>query len=165
MPGIEDAIPREAAWLQASGDGLPALQEAAGGPFKLVQARMPRTPSTRTCALYLTPGTYTDERWANARKLGTYNFRAAIYWPIGTTTIGTNIAEAEQDALDQAIGKLITRIRGFLFDHSHGGRFLAVAEAPAHPEIAVHYTPPEQTVADGLLRADVLWQAQDEFII
>ncbi|WP_372672578.1 hypothetical protein [Amycolatopsis kentuckyensis] len=165
MPGIGDAIKREAEWLTSSGDGLPALLQADGGPFRIVQGRMPRTPSTRVAGLYLVPGNYTDARWANQRKLGTYSFRAAIYWPLGTTTVGANIAEVEQDALDEAIELLIDRVRDELGDHTHGGRFLAVAEAPAHAEIGVHYMPVENTAVDGLLRADVLWQAQDQAFI
>ncbi|AIG81254.1 Hypothetical protein AJAP_42415 (plasmid) [Amycolatopsis japonica] len=165
MPGISDAIKREAAWLTSSGDGLPALLQVDGGPFKVVQARMPRTPPTRAAGLYLLPGNYTDDRWANQRKLATYSFRAAIYWPLGTTTVTANIAELEQDALDDAIGLVVERVRGLLGDHTHGGRFLAVAEAPARTEITVHYMPVENTAVDGLLRADVMWQAQDEAFI
>jgi hypothetical protein len=162
---LADAITREAAWLNTFGDGLPALAAAQGGPFTVVQARMSRTPATRQTALYLTPAIYSEERWANFRRLGTYNFRAAVFWPIGSTTTGVTIAEVEQQALDDALELVVERIRGLLEDHTHGGRFLAVAEAPAHGGISVHYTDPAATLSEAMLRADVLYQAQDEFVI
>jgi hypothetical protein len=165
VASLADAIKREVEWLTTSGDGLPELLKADGGPFQIVQGFTARTPNQRASAVYLGHGTYTDERWANQRKLGTYQFRAVLVWPVGGTTIGASIAEQEQQAFDDAIELLIERVRGEMFDHTHGGRFLAVAEAPVHPGITVHYAPPEQTLADGVLRAEVQYQAQDEFLI
>lgn len=165
MAGIGDAVDREVAWLRSSGDGLPALLKADGGPFQVIQARNARTPQTRQSGLYLTPARVNDARWGNARKLATFSFRASLWWPVGVTTVGVGIAEVEQQALDEAIGLLIDRVRGLMGDHSHGGRFLAVAEAPASTEIDVQYTDPEQTLSDGVLRAQVLYQAQDQSFI
>jgi hypothetical protein len=165
VPSLADAITREAEWLRASGDGLPALLKEHGGPFEVVQGRFPRTPNTRQPRLFLVNGPYTDERWGNQRKLGTYSFRAAMWWPIGATVVSTDIAEREQQAFDEAIELVIERVRGFLHDHTHGGRFLAVAEAPVSSDITVQYAPPEQTVPDGFLKADVMYQAQDQFFV
>lgn len=163
---LADAITREVAWLTTTGDGLPALLRKDGGPFQLVQGYTPRTPATRQSAVYLGHGSYLDERWGGQRKLGTYSFRASLVWPIGTTTTGQGIAEAEALAFDTAIEALVERVRGALGDHTHGGRFLAVAEAPVHTGITVVYVPPEQTlVSDSTLRAEVTWQAQDQFFI
>ncbi|MFD1145974.1 hypothetical protein [Saccharothrix hoggarensis] len=165
MPGLADAINREADWLRTHGDELPALLKEHGGPFEVVQGRSMRSPNTRKQALYLTHATYSDSRWGNARKLGTYSFRLAVHWPVGSTVTSIDIAEREQQALDEALELVVARIRGLMGDHTHGGRFLAVAEAPVDSTINVQYEPPEKTLPEGVLRAEVLYQAQDQAFI
>lgn len=156
-----DAVAREVAWLTAYNalDGLPALVTPAG-PWDLVQAYLPRTANTRKAGVYVRRGRISDRRYSNQKKISTYNFHLRCIWPIGTTT-GTGSAETEQAALDAAIELLVQRISGLLEDHSHGGRFLSVAEAPSGTEIGVDFADPAQTVTTGYLQADAMYTADD----
>lgn len=159
-----DAVAREAAWLAAYNvsDGLPALLKSAGGPFDVVQGYRRRTPNTREASLYLRRAHIRDARWASPRKIPSYTFMADLSWPLGTTSTGANIAETEQQAFDNAIELVIRRIRGLLFDHTHGGAFLSVAEAPTNTEISVTFHDPEQTMATlNALKAEITYFADD----
>lgn len=165
MVSTADALAREVAWLSTSGDGLPALLAAAGGPWNVVQAYWTRTPPTRQTALYLVRTTLRDYRFSAERRIDSYAFRAKLWWPIGATASGTDLWEAEQAALDAAVDVVLTRIRGFLFDHTHAtaaGSFLSVAEAPEPGAITVSFTDPEASAsAVNALRADITYSADD----
>jgi hypothetical protein len=156
--GTADACDREAAWLSSSGDGLPALTTAAGGPFGVVQAYWPRTPGRRTQGqLYVLRNTIEERRFANQRVMVTYSFQLKLVWPLSK---GTGSAEDEQRAFDTAIELVLTRVRAYRGDKTHGGRFLAVAEDPRAVRVA--FEPPEQTIlTDTELRATVTYTAQD----
>lgn len=160
-----DAVARETAWLLTTGDSLPALL-APAGPWSVIQAYKSRTPSTRLSGIYLRRPSYVEERWGNARKLITYSFHADLVWPIGSSTTGTTIWELEQTALDVAADLLVQRIRGTMLDHTHGGRFMSSAEAPAPARISVTFEDPDQTAAasPATLRAAARWDAQEEII-
>lgn len=132
----------EAAWLSASGDGLPALLAADGGPWDTVQAYWPRTPEQRKRVIYVMRGQLDEDRVANQRKRQAHQFRLRLVWPIGSSTTSMGLWEAEQAALDDAVDQLVARIRGFGGDHTHGGAFLSVAEAPAPPRISVQFDDP-----------------------
>lgn len=164
MPA-SDAVAREVAWLSTAGDGLPALL-APAGPWSIVQGYRSRTPSTRLSGIYLLRTGYTEERWGNQRKIVRYSFLADLVWPVGSTTTGTLIWETEQAALDAAVDLLVQRIRGPLFDHTHGGRFLSSAEAPDPARISVSFSDPDQTAtaSPATLRASVRWEADDELV-
>jgi hypothetical protein len=153
-----DACDREAAWLSSSGDGLPALVATAGGPFGLVQAYWPRTPGRRTQGqLYVLRNNLEERRFANQRVMVTYAFQLALVWPLQK---GTGSAEDEQRAFDTAIDLVLTRVRGYRGDKTHGGRFLSAAEDPRM--VRVVFDPPGHTiVADTELRASVTYTAQD----
>ncbi|NUS29191.1 MAG: hypothetical protein HOV92_33935 [Streptomyces sp.] len=158
-----DAVARETAWLNAHGDGLPSLTAANGGPWDIIQAYMPRTPATAKKQLYVLRRRIQETRYGAPRKIDTHHFQLSLWWPIGSTTIGTPIAETEQANLDAAVDLLLQRIRGYPTDHSHGGRFLTVAEAPVGAEIVVEYGDPVHgiTVA-GALTATVTYSADDQ---
>ena len=160
-----DAVAREVAWLSTTGDGLPALL-APAGPWSVIQAYRPRTPSTRLSGLYLMRTGYVEERWGNQRKLVRHTFHADLIWPIGSTTTGVTIWEAEQAALDNAVDLLVQRIRGQLFDHTHGGRFLSAAEAPDPARITVSFSDPEQTAngSPATLAAAVRFEADEQIV-
>lgn len=160
-----DAVAREVAWLTTTGDALPALL-APTGPWSVIQAYKSRTPSTRLSGIYLRRPSYVEERWSNQRKLVRYTFLADLVWPIGSTTTGVQLWEAEQAALDVAVDLLVQRIRGTLFDHTHGGRFLSSAEAPEPAQIRVSFTDPDQTAnaSPATLLASVQWSADEEII-
>ena len=160
-----DAVAREVAWLRATGDGLPSLL-APSGPWSVIQAYRSRTPSTRLSGIYLMRTGYTEERWGNQRKLVRYTFLADLVWPVGSTSTGMAIWETEQAALDSAVDLLVQRIRGQLFDHTHGGKFLSAAEAPDPARISVSFADPEQTAngSPAMLRASVRYEADDELV-
>lgn len=157
-----DAVAREAAWLTTSGDGLPALLTAAGGPWDVIQAYMPRTPAARQSQIYVLRRGFDTHRWSQQRRMATHRLHLTCSWPIGGTTTGTGIAEAEQAAFDAALDLLVQRIEGFVGDKTHGGRFLSVGESPDGTRIDVEFTDPGQTVnAGAFLQAVVTYQADD----
>ncbi|MGH7743283.1 MAG: hypothetical protein ACREQ5_00475 [Candidatus Dormibacteria bacterium] len=104
-----------------------------------------------------------DSRFAAQRRIDTYDFRGKLWWPIGATTTGTQIWETEQANFDAAIDLLIQRIRGTFLDHTHGGRFLSVAEAPEPGHITVHFDDPEHaaTQTPAVLTATITYSADD----
>lgn len=158
------AVQREAAWLVTSGDGLPALVTTAGGPFDVVQGYWPRTPQARKAALYLTRPGYADMRFGAHRKIRRHSFLLRVAWPIGATTIGTDLWEEEQIALDNAVHQVVARIVAFDGDKTHGGRFLSVAEAPAAQPINVRFGDPAHASGGGGrvdLTAEITYQADD----
>lgn len=159
MSDSSDAVDREAAWLATSGDGLPALSAAAGGPFAVVQAYRPRTPTRRAQGqLYVLRSRIQQKRFANQRVMNHYQFRLELVWPVAK---GTGAAEDEQRAFDAAVQLVLARILGFRGDKTHGGRFLSVAELPR--EVDVVFDPPERTIpTESELSATVTYQAQDQ---
>jgi hypothetical protein len=161
-----DAVTREAAWLNSYNDGLPALHTSQNGPFDVVQAYWPRTRNARKGGIYVMRGEVNDRRFAAHRKIARHAFRLMIEWPIGGTTVATHIWEDEQQALDSAVDLLLQRIRGLDLDHTHGGRFLSVAEAPEPGSITVRFDPPERMPTNGraVLTASATYLADDELI-
>lgn len=156
-----DAVAREAAWLRTSGDGLPALPAAAGGPWKVVQAYWPGSRlATQQPGIYVLRSRLEDNRAANIRIRPAYEFTLKLTWPI--LTAGAPIAETEQQHFDDAVDLLLQRIRGPVNDKSHGGRFLSAGEAPREQPVSVAFADPEQTIAaDRALRATVTYYADD----
>lgn len=157
-----DVVARETAWLTASGDGLPALTAANGGPWDVIQGYMARTPATAKRQVFVLRRRIAESRFGAPRKIDTYQFHLSLWWPIGATSTGVGIAEAEQAALDAAVELLLERIRGYSTDHTHGGRFLSVAEAPVGAEIVVEFGDPVQGIAQGALTATVTYSADDQ---
>jgi hypothetical protein len=152
-----DAVARETAWLSSSGDGLPALLKADGGPWDVVQGYWGRTPPTNRRGLYLVRQKTHVERSANIRTTPTYQFLLKAWWPM---LASSGNAEEEQRSLDAAIDLVVTRIAGPLLDKTHGGRFHSVAENPAY--IDVDFDDPERTLADGrVLRVEIRYSADD----
>jgi hypothetical protein len=154
---------REVAWLVATDDGLPALRRADGGPWDVVQGYATRTPSTRQTGIYLLRRGMSETRLSNQRKIQTHQFRGKLWWPIGASTTSTGLWEDEQRAFDDAIDLLVARIRGTVGDHTHGGGFLSVAEAPQNTSISVAFVDPDQTLSSSpaCLRADISYSADD----
>jgi hypothetical protein len=141
-----------------SGDGLPALLMAAGGPFGVVQSYWPRTPGKRTAGqLYVLRRRTRRKRFSNHRLMDTYTLVLRLVWPL---TSGSGNAEADQRAFDAAIDLVLTRLSGFLGDHTHGGRFLSVAEDPG--EVEVVFDDPAHTLPpDAEFRAEITYFADD----
>lgn len=158
-----DAVAREVAFLTASGDGLPALLTSAGGPWDVIQGYWPRTPATRQTGVYLLRSRTRGARRSNQRRIETYEFRGRLWWPIGATTTSVDIWETEQAAFDAAIALLTQRIYAYLGDHTHGGSFLSVAEAPSPGQVAVNFDDPVTSMAQtpALLSATITYSADD----
>jgi uncharacterized RDD family membrane protein YckC len=151
-----DAVDREVAWLTSSGDGLPALLTASGGPWDNLQAYQPRTPGKRAANIYVLRRGIHEKRFANVRRMATYEFALKMIWPLSS---GQGIAEADQRAFDAAVDLVLTRIGGLVGDKSHGGRFLSVAENPEY--VNVRFTDPEQTLGMGEFHAEITYHADD----
>jgi hypothetical protein len=159
-----DAAQREADWLSTSGDGLPALLKTDSGPFAVVQAYWPRTIGQRHTGLYVLRPAMVERRFAEQRKIVSYEFTLKIWWPIGSSTNGAQIWEVEEAALDSAVELVLQRIRGTVSDKTHGGRFLSVAEAPTPGHITVRFDDPERTAAasPAVLRAEITYVADEQ---
>lgn len=152
-----DAVDREVAWLTSSGDGLPALLVSAGGPWDNVQAYQPRTPGKRASNLYVLRRQTHEKRFANVRRMPTYEFALKLIWPLSS---GQGRAEDDQRAFDAAVDLVLTRIGGQVGDKSHGGRFLSVAENPEW--VNVRFTDPVQTMpGEAEFHAEITYYADD----
>ena len=157
-----DAVARETAWLATFGDGLPALLSGQGGPWDVIQAYMPRTPIAQQTQIYVLRRKLSTGRFAQQRRMASYSFHLSCVWPIGATTTGPGLAEAEQQAFDVAIGLLVQRIEDTVTDHTHGGRFLSVAETPEGTTVDVEYADPATAIPTGYLTAAVTYTADDQ---
>lgn len=155
MSGLTDALDREAAWLSAT-DDLPTLSST----FEIIQARWPRTLRTKERGLYvLHDGTaLTNQRTTNQHTRNTYGIQLLLVWPFKTTAAASP-AETEQAALDAAIDAVLARVFGHLEDHTHGGRFLSVAEDPTR--VHVETSDAAQGVADFGWTARIRYTADD----
>lgn len=161
---FSDALDREAAWLNTSGDGLPALAKAAGGPFQIIQPRWPRQPAKQKSGIYVlrAPSMSAQQsRFGDVRSHLTTRIQLRLTWPLNQGASGVQPGQAEAGYLlfEQAIDQVILRVSGFLQDKTHGGRFLAVAED--HPGIAVSLGDPEQELTGGIARASIEYLADD----
>jgi hypothetical protein len=162
-----DAAARESAWLQTAGDSLPSLLAADGGPWDVIQAYWPVAHLAKDKhGIYVDARPVADPRVSNQRIRPQYTFVLTLLWPVKAqgATAGvsgtTRIAETEQQNLDNAAALLIERVRGFLGDKTHGGRFLSVAENPR----MVSYVKEDPAVTypqDRTLRASVQYRADD----
>lgn len=128
-----DAVSREAAWLITTGDGLPALRKSDGGPFDVVQAYIPRTPFESARSLYVIRHRISQPRYPAQRLMSQHGFELVCWWPL---LDGTGSAETDQQDFDDAVDLVLQRIAGFPLDHTHGGRFLSVAENPRQVEVS-----------------------------
>lgn len=143
-----DALQREAAWLKADLAlfGRRPLLAGVGdgsGPFGVVEA-YGRRLDQKVHQLYVCRDPYV-ERAADAAGVwreGTYGIALLILWRKGSNAAN---AEAGQLALDEALERVLERVRGLPTDHTHGGRFFSVAEDPGG--IRIEYPDP-RTVAD-----------------
>jgi len=154
-----DAVTREAAWLAQSYDSLPALLKSAGGPWDVVQAYWPADwRASELSGIYVTRARVDDDHPSAWRYRPRHTFRLKLIWPV---TADASV-EAEQQNFDNAVGDLLTRIRGPQGDKTHGGRFLSVAEVPMEGSVTVVFEDPETTIsAANELRALVTYYADD----
>lgn len=145
-----DALTREEAWLQAdlAADGLPPLLDSVGdlsGPFQTVEA-YGRRLDQRGHQLFVCRDPYVERRIDNAGqwRQGDYGIAVMILW---RQQSNASRAEVDQLALDQALERVLARVRGLPADHTHGGRFFSVAEDPAG--IRVEYPDPRTILTPG----------------
>jgi hypothetical protein len=132
------AVDREAAWLGASGDGLPALVESAGGPFASVEAYVPAVTSSRERLLHVSRVRFQRARRSAQRMWNRHQMSIRVWWPL-RSALGS--AQIEQRNFDAALDLVTQRITAFTYDKTHGGRFLSVAENPH--DIVVSISQPE----------------------
>lgn len=160
-----DAVAREAAWLQTSGDGLPALLVTAGGPWQKVQAYWPGAKfAAKETGIYVQRRRFQVERFGGVRLMPHHSFELKLVWPVRATVAG--LAETEQAALDAAVELLRQRVNGLPQDKTHGGRFLSAAETPPGTFFEVDYADPEITIPQGgWLRATATYLADDPEIL
>jgi hypothetical protein len=152
------AVDRETAWLTSVGDGLPALLVGDGGRWEVVQAYQPRTPATRATQLYVKRRSLRVERFGMIRRMPSYEFVLALFWPLSS---GSGSAESDQRAFDLALDDVLARIGGIgppVADKSHGGRFLSVAENP--PRIDVRFNDPANATS-AVFEAEITYAADD----
>lgn len=157
-----DAVDRETAWLNTTGDGLPELvkTDSGGGPFDVVQAYYPRTPNMNQRAVYVLRSRIRQIRYSNGRLHNQYPLRLVLQWPLLAVN---GSAEDEQRAFDAAVDLVLQRVAGPLLDKTHGGRFMQAAEDPR--EVGVEFHDPLETIPRlGALLAEVTYQATDEIV-
>lgn len=151
-----DALIRETAWLRddLAGDGIRPLLIDVGdgtGPFQTVEA-YGRRLDQRGHQLFVCRDPYVDRNVdaAGQWREGTHGIALMILW---RQQSNASRAEVDQLALDEALERVLDRVRGLPADHSHGGRFFSVAEDPAG--IRVEYPDPRTilTPGDGPLSA------------
>lgn len=152
-----DAVDRETAWLNTTGDGLPPLPADFGGRWDLVQAYWPRIQNTEKRAIYVMRQRLAQPRFANQRVMTGYAFRLRLWWPI---LAPDGNVEDEQRNLDAACDDLLVRITGPMLDKTHGGRFLSVAENPR--ELTIDFADPAESLLNyNALIADCMYAADD----
>lgn len=129
MAGYGDAVQREVDWLAEQVTGLPVLLRDQGGPFDLIlpYGRKAGTlPAGRYMFAYRE--STVERRFAFQQKIQAHRFRLRISWPVRAPGAQPEVDLAE---LDAAVEDVLAKVRGVinpLPDHSHGGRFLDVAE-------------------------------------
>lgn len=157
MTSTSDAVAREASWLTTYGDSLPTLIASQGGPWQVVQGYMARTPPMKQSSIYVLRHSVKIERVGGQRSMATYGFRLKLWWPL---TSSTGSEESDQVAFDAALDLLIQRVQGLPLDHTHGQRFLSVAENPAY--IMVDIDDPATTIpTTGNFSATMSYFADD----
>lgn len=135
---FSDALDREAAWLATTNDSLPNLT----ANFDVIQARYPRVATRHARQLYVLRDpqrSAVDTRTTHQQTMLTTSFMIRLVWPIRDPG---GSAENDQLAFEQAIDDVLTRIYGLVMDHTHGNRFLSVAEDPTR--VTVQYADPAQ---------------------
>jgi hypothetical protein len=144
MTATADAVARETAWLQTTGDSLPSLLGADGGPWLIIDAYT-NAAATRTQqpAIYVTrePG-FENIRVANQRTRPRYKMKLECRWPVLRSSPGSSSIAAETQAdFDAAVELLRQRVAGPLGDKTHGGRFLSAAVAHSGSQPDITWTP------------------------
>jgi len=158
VPGdTSDAVDRETAWLRSIQNGIPPLL-APAGPWQVIEAYWPRPVQAKAAGIYVLRDRLTEQRFANIRRIDLYAFQLRLIWPVRPAS---GIVQEEQRAFDKAVSLIGFRVRGLLLDKTHGGRFLAVGEAPAADHFSVDFHDPEKTLGDGYLYGEFSYAAVD----
>lgn len=150
------AVQIEAAWLAAD------PQLAAVLPHILAYSRRPAPAGTKRAILRRSR---LSEVPHNAqRRHQAHLFTLEIHWPTSSAVAQFDV---DQLALDRAVDLTVITIRGPLFDKTHGGAFLAVAEvtdAGGSDRIDVVFHDPAGALDQrgASLRADISYTAVQE---
>lgn len=164
MADFSDAADREAAWFtdDLSSISIPPLLNNGtnGAPFKVVASGL-REPSKVGQYCFIDLQRVIEHRVALQRKRQIYSLVATCLW---TRTQDRAHANIDQANFLAALELVVQRVRGPIGDKTHGGRFLASGEIDSN-EIAIDMPDWNRALfQDGFWRADVRWQACDDFI-
>ena len=158
-----DALIREAAWLRADVVGLPPLLANTGdgtGPFGVVEA-YPRKVQQQDYQLFVCRDPYAERRMdaAGQWRAGMHGIALLILW---NRVVAPTKAQLDQVKLDEAVDRVLNRVRGFPADHTHGGRFHSVGvNQLGTDEIRVEYPDPRTLDAT----ADAPYGAGDAYTV
>lgn len=124
-----DALTREAAYLRSdlAGAGIAPLLATVGdgsGPFQTVEA-YGRRLDQRGHQLFVCRDPYVERNAGNVYREQVHGIALMILW---RQQSNASRAEIDQLGLDEAVERVLDRVRGVPTDHTHGGRFFSVAE-------------------------------------
>lgn len=162
-PQYDTAVTREAAWMTtdppAGWAAAPPLMKATGGYFDIGQGYL-RSITKSGRNLYVLRESTAEARLAfGGMKEWRHHMLVIVYWSIESHT---GQLEVEEQANDTAIAAVLTRIRGPLGDHSHGGAFVGVAEDQSEIRVeAQNYVP---NLEAGLIETHIRYIATDTFV-
>ncbi len=134
-----DALHLEAEWFREEVVGFPPLlAETAdkSGPFQVVEPYVRRIDQ-RPQQLFICRDPYLERRMdrGGAWNQAEHGVAAMIVW---AKAQNASLAHEEQQRLDEAVERVLTRVRGLPHDHSHGGLFFSAGDG----EIRVDYPDP-----------------------
>lgn len=126
---FSDAVQREVDWLSDVVSGFPPLLAEQGGPFDTIDAYgslLERSPDVivHPKTLVVCRDSAMDVRLAIQQRLFVHAMRLEVQWPLAAP----GLPEVEFGLVDQALEDILTRVRGPFMDHTHGARFMSVAE-------------------------------------
>jgi hypothetical protein len=174
MATWDDAVDRETAWFQAEPpatfSSAPALHKSAGGPFDHVQAYRPKNMPARGRWLYI----YRDYRSPQRekvtdmgeRRIHEHRLLAHILWKFEEKT---RKAEDSERHLEEAIARVLTRIRGPQGDKTHAGAtegaegFNDVADVNDEPTVEFLDDPLDAIRTSQSVQVLITYAANDSF--
>lgn len=123
-----DALAKEEAWFASdlSAQGVPGLSP----PFDVVASQVRRLSQARR-QLFLGHSRSTDGRRSKAGDHRVdHEIVALVFW----AAVGAGgRAHEDQDRLDEAVERVLARVRGPAGDYTHGGRWWSVGEVRVEP--------------------------------
>ncbi len=149
------AVSRETTWFRSdqSAHGLPSLAAfATVGDY-------PHDINRRQREIFLWRELVEYSRFGGGGRVRLlHHLVATIKWPIRGTA---GAANADQQALDTAIGAVVMRIGGLFGDKTHGGAF---EEAGEEGDVRIEYGDPNLLEKDERLHVHIKYTAADSTV-